>query len=269
MSRPLVVETARVAIVMPAYNEADGIEEFLRELDKELAEHVGLLTIVVVDDCSTDGTLDVVRRTAASLRSTVICEQNDRNRGHGPTAMAAYERGLAEQPDLVVHVDGDGQFEAFDIARVIRHLAAGADAVVGVRQGRTDPWYRSLLSTSLRVYLRAVARIKALDPNCPLRAYRAETLQRLLHSLPADTMIPSVYLSILEHRLRTDLVELPVRSRVRRGVAAIGTAWGPGRAAIPPRRLIEFVVAAGRESLVTIPRLGRRMRDDPNAEAPR
>jgi len=257
MSTPIVVDAARVAVVMPAYNESDGIEEFLREVDEELSEHVGELTIVVVDDCSTDGTIGVVREAASALHSRVVCERNDRNRGHGPTAMTAYRRGLAEDPDLVVHVDGDGQFDAHDMVRVVRHLAAGADAVVGVRQGRTDPWYRSVLTTSLRAYLRVASGTKALDPNCPLRAYRVPTLELLLRSLPDDTMIPSVYLSVLEHRLDLDLVELPVRSRVRRGHSAMGTAWGRGRAAVPPKRLLEFVAAAARESIVTIPRLGR------------
>ena len=45
-----------VAVVMPVYNEADGIAEFLMEIDESLAG----VTVIVVDDCSTDMTVKIV-----------------------------------------------------------------------------------------------------------------------------------------------------------------------------------------------------------------
>ena len=259
MNAGRTVADLTVTVVMPAFNEADGIGGFLEEVSEELNDRVGKLGIVVVDDCSTDETAAVVGAVAQESRTHVTYQCNTENQGHGPTALAAYRAGLESGSDIVVHVDGDGQFEVEDIMKAISIIASGADAVVGVRTGRTDPWFRQVISRALRSYLRLISGVKASDPNCPLRAYRSDVLRDLLDFVPANSMVPSIYLTILDHRKVGTLVDLPVRSIPRRGVGSVGTTWGRQRRQIlPSRRLVKFVLRAARESAFTIPRLGAR-----------
>lgn len=69
-----------VSVVMPAWNEAEGIGVFIRELNKSLLPWSP--SFVVVDDCSTDGTAQVVRELATrGIDISVI--SNAENRGHG------------------------------------------------------------------------------------------------------------------------------------------------------------------------------------------
>ena len=235
-----------IVVVMPAYNEAPGIEEFLLEIHQHVAPLASRLDIVVADDRSTDATAAVV--DALGVERVQVLTQA-RNRGHGPTALAAYVAGMQLSPDLVVHVDGDGQFTGEDIACVIDALeATGADVVHGVRRGREDPWFRRALSFGLRAAVRPFAGRGVPDINTPLRVYRPEVLQQLIDAVGADAIVPHVHFSLAEARCALQVAYVPVRSLPRRGGETVGTMWGgSGRPKLPPKRLRSFVRKASVE----------------------
>lgn len=222
---------------MPAYNEADGIGGFLSELDRVLVAAADEHTFVVVDDASTDATPEVVASLRPGLTGDLVVERNDRNRGHGPTVVAAYHRALALGPDVVVQVDGDGQFEADDLVLLLDAVRRGAAVATGRRHSRADPRYRQLISRALGVVLRAGFGVRRSDANCPFRCYRSDVLRQILEEIPADSSIPHVLMTVIEERSGEPTVEVDVRHRVRRGDDETGSTWGSGRRRIPLRLL--------------------------------
>ena len=236
----------RIAVVMPAYNEAAGIAEFLLEIHEHLAPLTSRLHVIVADDRSTDATAAVV---AGLDVERVQVQTQARNRGHGPTALAAYQAGLQLSPDVVLHVDGDGQFSGEDMARVLAVLeSTGADVVHGVRRGREDPWFRRALSFGLRVAVRPFAGRGVPDINTPLRAYRPDVLRPLIDAVGADAIVPHVHFSLAEARCELQVTCVPVRSLPRRGGETVGTMWGGnGQPKLPPKRLRSFVRQASVE----------------------
>ncbi|MCD2444219.1 glycosyltransferase family 2 protein [Agromyces sp. SYSU K20354] len=242
-----------LAVVMPAYNEAVGIPGFVRELHANLAPLAERLDIVVVDDRSTDATAGVLTDLAAELPGLHVITA-EQNRGHGPTALSAYHAGLELEPDLIVHVDGDGQFHGADLARLVTaSVDTGADVVHGVRTGRTDPWFRRVLTASVGVLVTVAAGRRIPDVNTPLRAYRPTTLRTLVAAVPEGAHVPHVHFSIAEARGGASVRYLRVASLPRRGGDAQGTMWSEGDAVVqpqpmlPPKRLREFVRAAAVE----------------------
>lgn len=130
---------AHVAVVMPAYNENDGLGEFLVEIDCALRADGVVADFVVVDDHSMlpiARTLDVA--LSPKLRERVQVLRNAVNVGHGPSALRAYRAGLAGH-GVVIHVDGDGQFDGVAISAVLQALDDRGVAH-GRRIGRDDPW---------------------------------------------------------------------------------------------------------------------------------
>ncbi|ALJ19108.1 glycosyltransferase family 2 protein [Microbacterium sp. No. 7] len=243
-----------VAVVMPAYNEADGIAGFLAEIHAHVAPLVERLDIVVVaDDRSTDATASVV--DAVGLPNVIVQTQLA-NRGHGPTALAAYRAGLQTGADAIVHVDGDGQFDGADFPRVLRAFeTTGADVVHGVRRGREDPWYRRALSASLRLLVSPFAGRAIPDINTPLRVYRPEALRALVEALGPDALVPHVHFSLAEARAGLRVRYVAVRSLPRRGAETTGTMWGTqGEPKLPPPRLRRFA----RDALGEVWRLSLR-----------
>jgi dolichol-phosphate mannosyltransferase len=225
-----------VAVVMPAFNE-ECISGFLIEIEEHLAPVTSRLMFLVVDD-SSSRPLDVAQFGGRlPLGSPVDVLRNPSNLGHGPSAVRAWHAGLAQQVDYVVHVDGDGQFVGADFPRLLEAVA-GRDGVVGVRKGRTDPWFRRVLSLGARVI---VGSGDCPDVNSPLRIYRAPAVLRLLDRVADDATVPHLQFSVLHGRLGLDVADLGVTHQTRRGESAVGTSWqGGGHQRLPSRRLVRL-----------------------------
>lgn len=230
-----------MAVVMPAHNEAEGLPGFLDEIVSTLAGRWEKLTVIVVDDASTDGTAERARSVSADDVDIEVIRRST-NSGHGPTALAAYRSALERGADRVLHVDGDGQFLAAEFPALIDALAHG-DAARGIRIARDDPWYRRLLSSAVASGLAVLTRRRVVDPNSPLRAYRPDALVQLLDIVPPGASVPHIWFSILEAREAVAVKTISVTSLPRRGGDANGTMFGGSSLArlLPNKRLIRFV----------------------------
>ena len=123
---------ASVSIVVPAYNEERTIGEILRRVAA-----LGLATeILVVDDGSADGTVQLVRSLESELNGLRLLPQ-DANRGKGAAVRAGIE---ASTGDIVVIQDADLEYDPADIPTLLRPLQEGvADVVYGTRLRGGEP----------------------------------------------------------------------------------------------------------------------------------
>jgi cellulose synthase/poly-beta-1,6-N-acetylglucosamine synthase-like glycosyltransferase/peptidoglycan/xylan/chitin deacetylase (PgdA/CDA1 family) len=119
-----------VAVVVPAYNEAVGIEHAVRSLTQ--TNYPGL-DVIVVDDGSTDGTGDLVE--ALGLPGVRVIRQVN-----GGKAAALTTGMLATEAEVVVMVDGDTVFEPDTVTSLVQPLA---DPAVGAVSGNTKVGNRS------------------------------------------------------------------------------------------------------------------------------
>ena len=230
-----------IALAIPAYNEADGIAGFLTDLDAALAKVAGAHYFVIINDVSTDNTVEVIETLAPSLAGTMVLETNQVNSGHGPSVLNAYHRAIETGAEWILQVDGDGQFEAEDIELLLRHGVAGADMVTGQRTVRFDPWYRKAVTGTLPRMLQAGFGVKRRDINCPFRLYRTDVLRHILADVPRDSLTPHVLMTVLEHRRPERHVEVPVQHRPRRGDTEVGSTWQTGKNLIVPMKLVRFL----------------------------
>lgn len=238
-----------IGVAIPAYEE-ERLSDFLIELDEALGCLGRSVTFYVTDDASPSRSVERILEVQPKLTCQIDLVRNERNAGHGPTVMRAYHRAFDAGSDLILQVDGDGQFFAQDLALLLAVVDDGAEVASGVRQGRQDPWFRKLLSALLRTYLRVSFNVSSRDPNCPCRAYRREVLEKVLPAVPTGALVPNIYLTVLCQRGSFQVVEVPVRHRTRLGEDTQGTMWGPRRARVLiPSRLVKFAWRAFRETL--------------------
>lgn len=236
-----------MAVAIPAFNE-EGIVGFLKDIDAALAGRT--VSLHIVDDCSTIPMVQDIEASTDALAAEVDVSVNQRNSGHGPTVVAAYRRALESGADCVMQVDGDGQFDADDLRKLLSAIEGGADIAVGVRQGRVDPWFRKALTRLVRLHVALLFGLRSPDPNCPFRAYTREALTALLAELPPEPLVPTIYLSALASRRKYEVAHIEVAHRVRRGDSEQGSMWGKGnRKILIPRRLLKFVGRAFSESI--------------------
>ena len=128
----------RLSIVIPVYNEQDSLDELLQRIF-HVAERAGYqLSVVMVDDGSTDQSWAVIERLAAQ-HSEVRGLKLRRNFGKAAALAAAFER---VDGDFVVTMDADLQDDPNEIPNLLNKLAEGYDVVSGWKQVRHDPWHK-------------------------------------------------------------------------------------------------------------------------------
>ncbi len=230
------------AVVMPAYNEEEGIDEFVREILQAFSGRS--VTIQVVDDCSTDGTASVLRQlTVEGLPVTV--ETNSENLGHGLSTVRALRKGLESGADVIVAVDGDGQFRGDEIASLALRVDDAASMVIeGRRVGRTDPLYRQVVSWATRGLVASASGQWPRDANTPLRCYPRHVLADLVSQLPQSSVVPNLMISVLVRTGDVAVSECDVTALPRRGSSSVGTSWGGFARYLPSRRFVRFCRAA-------------------------
>jgi dolichol-phosphate mannosyltransferase len=196
------------SVVIPFFNEANGVEVFLQELAAALGRQPGDADVVLVDDGSTDETAMILERVASGHLGWRVVRQS-RNQGQA----AAMYRGmrLAGAP-VIVTLDGDGQNDPADIARVLARLAeSNADMVAGVRVQRNDSWLRRRMSRVANRVRSRILRDGVTDAGCGLKAFRREVVDSFLPIRTLYSFMPALAVAA-----GFRVVEQPVGHRARR-----------------------------------------------------
>jgi glycosyltransferase involved in cell wall biosynthesis len=207
----------RVAVIVPAFNEAKS----LPALAAELAAHPLRPEVCVVDDGSSDGTAPV----AAGLGLAVV--RLPFNLGIGGAVQAGYAWSAARGHDAAVQVDGDGQHDTAFLAPLLEPLLAGrADLVVGSRfleaGGFRSTAVRRTGIRYLAWFLRLRCGVKVTDPTSGFRAAGRRAIELFAAAYPSDYPEPEAIALAVRGGLAVE--EVPVRMRERSHGASSITA---------------------------------------------
>ena len=200
----------KLSIIMPAYNEAEGLGGVIEEIHEKIVQRLGETEFIVVDDASTDETPALLAALARKFPYLKIIRQT-KNQGHGPAIRAGFE---AAQGDWVLQIDSDGQMEPADFWKLYEQTPS-QDGVFGIRSGRQDPLYRRATSAFIRTFLRAWAGVRLGDPNCPLKLIRREALREVLGRIDPAAFAPSLFIAAAMFLGSYRIREIPVSHRLR------------------------------------------------------
>jgi glycosyltransferase involved in cell wall biosynthesis len=169
----------RLSIILPAKNEGAALKDLLPRLRQVQPD----AEIIVVDDGSTDDTRDIC------AGADVICLSSPYSMGNG----AAVKRGArAASGDILVYMDGDGQHDPADIARLLEKLEQGFDMVVGARDWSSQAGVGRGVANTIYNWLatRMTGHVVA-DLTSGYRAVRANRFREFLHLLPNGFSYPT------------------------------------------------------------------------------
>lgn len=136
-----VATLPRLAVVMPAHNEAAGIVACIENIQASLKKTVGCELVVIADNCQ-DNTAELARNAGVK----VIERQHDTKRGKGYALDYAFTQLLAEQYDGFIVIDADSRVDEAFIKDFQLAFAQGFDAVqCRYRLSNPDASYRAKL----------------------------------------------------------------------------------------------------------------------------
>jgi glycosyltransferase involved in cell wall biosynthesis len=198
-------ESPLISVVVPAFNELDTIETVVRRLQDSLASMN--YEIVIVDDCSTDGTSDLIHKlNGGAVRS--FC--HSRNQGKG----AALRTAIAQVAgDIVVIQDADLEYDPKDIPVLVQPILDGhADVVYGSRfrgqAQRVHMFWHRLANSLLTWFSNMMNNLDLSDMETGYKAFRKSVLDKIQIREKRFGVEPEITAKVA--RLKVRVYEVPI-----------------------------------------------------------
>ncbi len=202
----------RVSVVIPAYNEQEGVAEVVASVRRYLDEHSIPSEIIVVDDGSVDGTGEAARASGARVL------RHRSNHGYGAALKTGISRAVC---DRVVIMDADGTYPASRIPTLLAALEK-SDMVVGVRTGKNAhiPWERRPAKWLLNKLANYLTHTNIPDLNSGLRAFHRDVVMQYFPILP-DQFSWTTTITLALHCDKYAVSYIPIDYAKRKGSSKI------------------------------------------------
>jgi undecaprenyl-phosphate 4-deoxy-4-formamido-L-arabinose transferase len=193
MTENLSQPTPQLSIVIPVYNEEEGLQALFDRLYPAMDQLQGKLNlryeIVFVNDGSKDRSAGMLA-TQFDLRpdvTRVVLFQN--NFGQHMAIMAGFEYARGES---IITLDADLQNPPEEIALLAAELIKGHDYVGTIRSNRQDSWFRKTASRAMNHLRQRITRITMTDQGCMLRGYSRRIVNLVRQCNESNTFIPAL-----------------------------------------------------------------------------
>ena len=178
---------------IPAYNEEAKIKEIILDVKKFVNE------VVVCDDGSNDSTATIAENSG----SYVI--RHNVNKGKGAAMKSLFNYALHSQADVIVTIDGDGQFLPSEIEKLCKPIISGeSDIVIGYRfDDETDmPGYRKMGNKVLDHVSKAASDLPFRDTQSGFRAYSKKAIETIRFHNDGFVADSEILISAAENNLK-------------------------------------------------------------------
>lgn len=206
----------KVAVVIPCYNEAEGIASVIKSFKKKELLHYGFeLDIIAVDNNSTDDTAKVAKKAGARVI-------HERKKGKGNAIRTGF-KSISDDTDYVIMLDGDDTYDAKEAIRLLEPLHSEfCDVVIGSRLGgkmkedsmtffnRTGNW---VFSHMVRYYYRA----NVTDVLTGYFAWKKEVVDELTPHLESQGFAIEMEMITKMARMGHEIYSVPISYHPRSG----------------------------------------------------
>ncbi len=201
-----------LSIVIPVYNESRRIDQGLREIMKYLKRRTDACQIVIVDDGSSDDTVEKAKDILKAYPDHLLIE-SESNRGKGHAVKVGM---LAAQGAVRIFTDIDLSVPIETAGRFTDLVMGGADVVIGTRKVKGSdvqvhqPWWREMPGGVFRWMSRCLCAPIITDFTCGFKAFSAKATEAIFSQSIIDRWSFDAEILFLAYQLRFLIVQIPV-----------------------------------------------------------
>jgi glycosyltransferase involved in cell wall biosynthesis len=201
------MNTKRISILIPAFNEAESLVELFIRINAVMSQWGRAYEFLIIDDGSTDDTQQVI----AKLHEKYPQVGTIRLRLNVGKSMALMEGFSAATGDIIITMDADLQDEPEDIPRFLDAIDQGYDLVGGWRHKRKDSLAKRFVSNIYNALTEKVCGRQFKDINCGFKAFKKEVADCLDLYGDMHRLIPAIAASF-----GFQTTEIPVSHKPRK-----------------------------------------------------
>jgi undecaprenyl-phosphate 4-deoxy-4-formamido-L-arabinose transferase len=197
------MNTPEISVIIPVYNEEDGLPALFARLYPALDALNTTYEIVFINDGSRDNSTAILRAQWEKRPEVTRVILLAANAGQHMAIMAGFEHC---QGDIVVTLDADLQNPPEEIGNLVAKVKAGYDYVGSIRMNRQDTWFRRWASKMMNGLRERITRIKMTDQGCMLRAYARHIVEAINSCKEVNTFIPALAYSFAHNPTEIDVM---------------------------------------------------------------
>ncbi|MDG6026693.1 MAG: glycosyltransferase family 2 protein [Candidatus Brocadia sp.] len=202
-----------LSIAIPAYNEEKRLITTMNKICAYLSQRGFPYEIIVVDDGSTDNTLQMIEKFARANKHIVVLA-NDRNYGKGYSVRKGI---LSARGEYIFFSDADLSTPIEEIEKCMPYLSGGYDVVIGSRSMHASeitvhqPWYREKMGKIFNCMVNLVLLKGIVDTQCGFKGFKKDVAKKIFRRCVIDGFSFDVEALYLSRKFNFKIKEIPIR----------------------------------------------------------
>lgn len=204
----------KIYFVMPAYNEAENIEETIKQWYPVVEKAGQECRLVIANDGSKDNTFSKMESMKKDFPQLIPLDKP--NSGHGATVLYLYRYAIENGADYIFQTDSDGQTNPEEFWQMWENREK-YDFQIGHRLGRQDGGSRVFVTKTLRFIVWLMFHEWVTDANTPFRLMKTEKLKPILEVIPKDYFLCNVAISAIATKWKYNIGWYKITFKPRQG----------------------------------------------------
>jgi len=205
---------SKIYFVMPAYNEAENMEDVVKQWHPVVEKCGKDCRLVIANDGSKDNTYAIMQQLQVKYPQLVALDKP--NSGHGATVLYLYRYAIENGAEYIFQTDSDGQTDPNEFWQMYENKEK-FDFQIGTRGGRQDGASRVFVTKTLRLVVWLMFHEWVKDANTPFRLMQVDKLKAIMDVIPSDYFLCNVAISAIAVKWNYKIGWYPITFKPRQG----------------------------------------------------